>query len=62
MKQIIENIVSKINKIEHIINEDQERRICSESIRVREKELRKNQVIYEVNLYRTKSSLLINGP
>ena len=62
VKQIIENTVSKINKIEYIRNGDQERRIYSESIRVREKESRRNQVIYTVNIYRTKSSLLINGP
>ena len=62
VKQIIENTVSKINKIEYIRNRDQERRIYSESIRVREKESRRNQVIYTVNIYRTKSSLLINGP
>ena len=62
VKQIIENTVSKINKIEYIRNEDQEGRIYSESIRVREKESRRNQVIYAVNIYRTKSSLLINGP
>ena len=58
VKQIIENTVSKINKIEYIRNEDQEGRIYSESIRVREKESRRNQVIYTVNIYRTKSSLL----
>ena len=62
VKQIIENTVNKINKIEYIRNEDQEERICSESIRVREKESRKNQVIYTVNIYQTKSRLLINGP
>ena len=62
VKQIIENTVSKINKIEYIRKEDQEGRIYSESIRVREKESRRNQVIYTVNIYRTKSSLLINGP
>ena len=62
VKQIIENTVSKINKIEYIRNEDQEGKIYSESIRVREKEARRNQVIYTVNIYRAKSSLLINGP
>ena len=62
VKQIIENTVSKINKIEYIRNEDQEGRIYSESIRVREKESRRNQVIYTVNIYLTKSSLPINGP
>ena len=48
--------------MEHVGNEDQEGRIYSGSIRVREKESRKNQVIYTFNIYRTKSSLLINGP
>ena len=61
VKQIIENTVSKINKTEYIRNEDQEGKIYSESIRVREKEPRRNQVIYIVNVYQTKSSLLING-
>ena len=55
VKQIIENTVSKINKILHIRNEYQEGRICSESIRVREKESRRNQVIYTINMYRTKN-------
>ena len=62
VKQIIENTVSKINKIEYIRNEDQEGRIYSEIIRVREKESKRNRVIYTVNIYQTKSSLLINGP
>ena len=62
VKQIIENTVSKVNKIEYIRNEDQEGRIYSESIRVREKESRRNQLIYTVNIYQTKSSLPINGP
>ena len=48
--------------MEHVGNEDQEGRIYSGTIRVREKESRKNQVIYTFNIYRTKSSLLINGP
>ena len=54
VKNIIENTVSKINKIEYVRNKDQDRRIYSESIRVREKESRRNQVIYTVNIYRTK--------
>ena len=48
--------------MEHLRNEDQERRIYRESIRVKEKESGRKQVIYTVNIYRTKSSLLINGP
>ena len=62
VKQIIENTVSKTNKREHTRNEDQEVKIYSQSIRVREKESRRNQVIYTVNIHRTKSSLIINGP
>ena len=62
VKQIIENKVSKINKIEHLRNGAQEARVHTESIRVREKKSKRNQVIHTVNIYRTKSSLLINGP
>ena len=47
--------------MEHLRNEDQERRIYRESIRVKEKESGRKQVIYTVNIYRTKSSLLINS-
>ena len=61
VKQIIENTVSKIKKMEYIRNEDQDGK-CSESFRVKEKESRRNQVIYTINIYQTKSSLLINGP
>ena len=39
-----------------------EGRIYSESIRVKEKETRRNQIIYTVKMYRTKSCQLINGP
>ena len=62
VKEIIENTVRKSNRVEHLRNEDQEERICSESIRVKEKDSRRNQVINTVNIYRTKSSLLINDP
>ena len=62
VKQIIENTVSKTKKIEHIRNEDQKGEIYSESIKVMKNELRRNQVIYTVNIYCTKSRLLINGP
>ena len=60
VKQIIENTVSKINKIEYIRNEDQEVILYSESITVRGKESRKNQVIHTVKLYPAKTSLLVN--
>ena len=46
--------------MEHLRNEDQERGIYRESIRVKEKKSGRKQVIYTVNIYRTKSSLLIN--
>ena len=61
MKEIIENTVRKSNRVEHLRNEDQEDRMYSESIRNKEKEWRRNQVINTVHTYRTKSSLLING-
>ena len=65
MQEIIENTTKKSNRGEHLRNEDQRERIYSESIKVKEKESRRNQVIYTVNIYPTKSSkgsLLINGP
>ena len=62
VKEIIEKIVRKSNREEHLRNEDQEGRTYSESIRVKEKESRRNQVIYTVNIDRTKSRLLINDP
>ena len=62
VKEIIEKIVRKSNREEHLRNEDQEWRAYSESIRVKEKESRRNQVIYTVNIDRTKSRLLINDP
>ena len=62
MKEIIENTVRKSNRLEHLRNEDQEDRMYSESIRNKEKESRRNQVINTVNTYRTESRLLINGP
>ena len=58
VKQIIENTVSKINKIEYIRNEDQEGKIYSESIRVREKESRRNQVIYKLTSIELKLAYL----
>ena len=62
VNEIIENTVRKSKKLEHLRHEDQGGRIYSESICVKEKESRRNQVIYTVNIYHTISSLLINGP
>ena len=53
VKEIIENTISKNNKVEHLRNKDQEEGIYSESIRVKEKESRRNKVIYTVNIYVT---------
>ena len=62
VKEIIENTVRKSKRVEHSRNKDQEGRMYSESIRIKQRESRGNQVIYTVNIYRTKSNLLINGP
>ena len=62
MKGIIENTVSERNKVDHLRNEDQDRRIYRENKRVKEKESRRSQVIYTVNIYRTKYSSLIISP
>ena len=45
MKEIIEKIVRKSNREEHLRNEDQEGRTYSESIRVKEKESRRIPII-----------------
>ena len=62
VKEIIKNTISKSKKVEHLRNEVQERRIHSESIRVKVKDSRKNEVIYAFNISRTESSSLINRP
>ena len=62
VKEIIKNTISKSKKVEHLRNEVQERRIHSESIRVKVKDSRKNEVIYTFNISRTESSSLINRP
>ena len=62
VKEISENTISISNKVEHFRNEDQEGRLYNKDIQVKEKESRRNQVLYTVNIYHTKSSLLINGP
>ena len=53
VKKIIENTVSKSNKVEHLRNEDQEGRIYSKSIKFTEIESRRNQAIFNstVNTY-----------
>lgn len=62
VKNITENTVSKINKIEHIRKEDHEGWIGSKSFRVKEKDSKRNQVVYTANIYRSKSSFFINRP
>ena len=62
VKEIIKNTISKSKKVEHLRNEVQERRIHSESTRVKVKDSRKNEVIYTFNISRTESSSLINRP
>ena len=62
VKEIIKNTISKSKNVEHLRNEVQERRIHSESIRVKVKDSRKNEVIYTFNISRTESSSLINRP
>ena len=62
VKQIIENTISKINKIEYTRNKIKKGEYIVKKLESEKKESRRNQVIYTVNIYRTKSSLLINGP
>ena len=57
MRSIQEN-----TNLAHLENEDLKRQVYSEIIRVKDKNSRGQRVIFTINIYRTKSSFLINGP
>ena len=60
-RQIVRSIQENTN-LEHIENEDEKGQVYSEILRVKDKHSRGQQVIFTINIYRTKSSFLINGP
>ena len=60
-RQIVRSIQENAN-LEHIENEDQKGQVYSEILRVKDKTSRGQWVIFTINIYRTKSSFLINEP
>ena len=60
-RQIVRSIQENTN-LEHIENEDQKGQVYGEILRVKDKNSCGQCVIFTINIYRTKSSYLINGP
>ena len=62
----VRGILEKILETNYTINQTQTKdktsKIVSEVIRVVQKESRRNEAIFTINVFRTKSSFLINGP
>ena len=64
-KKIRRQIVRPMQKntnLEHVENEDRKGQVYSKILRVKVKNSRGQRVIFTINIYRTKSSFLINGP
>ena len=59
-RQIVRSIRANIN-LEHIENQDQKGQVYSEILRVKDKNSLGQRVIFTINIYRIKSSFLING-
>ena len=61
----VRGILEKILETNYTINQTQTKdktgKIVSEVIRVAQKESRRNEAIFTINVFRTKSSFLING-
>ena len=60
-RQIVRSIQDNTN-LEHVENEDQKGQVYSEILSVKDKNSRGQWVMFTINIYRTQSSLLINGP
>ena len=60
-RQIVRLIQENTN-LEHVENEDQKGQVYSEILRVKDKNSGGQRVAFTINIYRTKSSFLINGP
>ena len=60
-RQIVRSIQQNTN-LEHIENEDEKGQVYSEILRVTDKNSHGQHAIFTINIYRTKSSFLINGP
>ena len=60
-RQIVRSIRENTN-LEHVENEDQKGQVYSEILRVKDKNSRGQQVIFTINIYKTKSRFLLNRP
>ena len=54
--------MQKNTNLEHVENEDRKGQVYSKILRVKVKNSRGQRVIITIDIYRTKSSFLINGP
>ena len=61
IKTIIVNKIQHSKNLIYIQNKDQQERVLSDIIKVTEEGIKGNRAIFTVNMYRTKSSFLING-
>ena len=59
-RQIVRSIQENTN-LEHMENEDQKGQVYCEILRGKDKNSRRQQVMFTINIYRTKNSFLING-
>ena len=62
VRGIIEKILGTNYTINQAKTKDKTDKIVSEVLRVAQKESRRNEAIFTINIFRTKSSFLINGP
>ena len=62
VRRILEKILETNYTINQTQTKDKTGKIVIEVIRVAQKESRRNDAIFTINIFRTKSSFLINGP
>ena len=54
--------IQENTNLQHVENENQKERVCSATLRVKDKNSQGKRIIFTINIYRTKRSSLINGP
>ena len=62
VRRILEKILETNYTINQTETKDKTGKIVIEVIKVAQKESRRNEAIFTINIFRTKSSFLINGP
>ena len=61
IRKLIVRSIQENTNLEHIASKDQKGQVHSEILTVKDKNSRGQQVIFTMNIYRTKRSFLING-